>query len=116
MRTFAARQNDTAAARYEDDGETLDPTQPNDAKRMLSTRGGAKAAKIALAELWAQANEAGQGYLPTARLSAPLRVLTALETIGVIERADDDRGNAIRFRLSSYGLDMALQAEKGAKA
>ena len=45
MRTFAARQNDTAAARYEDDGDSLDPTQPADAKRMLSTRGGAKAAK-----------------------------------------------------------------------
>ena len=57
MRTFAAHQNDTAAARYEDDGDNLDPTQPADAKRMLSTRGGAKAAKIALAELWAQANE-----------------------------------------------------------
>lgn len=110
MRTFAAYQNDTASARYEDEAENLDPTKPADAKRMLATRGGGKAARHAIAELWAQANEAGQGYLPTARLSAPLRVLTALETVGVIERATDDRGRAIRFRLTDAGLTAAVRA------
>ena len=90
--------------------QSLDPTVPADAKRMLASRGGGKAAKIALAELWKQANEPGQGYLPTARLSAPLRVLIALETVGVIERATDDRGRAFRFKLSDAGLTAAVRA------
>lgn len=110
MRTFADRQREVVTGRYADAETNLDPTKPVDAKRMLSTPGGSKAAKIALAELWKQANEAGQGYLPTARLSAPLRVLIALETVGVIERATDDRGKAIRFKLTDAGLTAAVRA------
>ena len=88
----------------------LDPTNRVDAKNMLASRGGEKAAKLALAELWKQANEPGEGYLPTARLSAPLRVLIALETLGVIVRATDNRGRAIRFKLSDAGLTAAVRA------
>lgn len=39
-----------------------------------------------------------------------LPVLRALETAGMIERATDDRGVAIRFRLTDRGLDAALTA------
>ena len=83
-----------------------------EAKAILSSKGGGKIAKISIQELWRQANTAGQGYLPSARLSAPLRVLEALETLGVIERATDDRGRAFRFRLSDLGLEMAIRKEK----
>lgn len=113
MRTYADRHGERASRHHDAEDRTLDPTQPADAKRMLSTRGGGKAARHAIAQLWAQANEAGQGYLPTARLSAPLRVLTALEAVGVIERATDDRGRAIRFRLTDAGLTAALRATEG---
>ena len=116
MRTYADRQTDINAARYDDEAVNLDPANPADAKLMLSTLGGNKAAKLALAELWAQANQDGQGYLPTARLSAPLRVLTALETVGVIERATDNRGRAIRYRLTDAGLTAAVRATEGGNA
>lgn len=114
MRTYADRLGEMSSRRYHNEERELDPANRADAEAILSSRGGSKAAKIAIAELWAQASEAGQGYLPTARISAPLRVLTALETLLVVERATDDRGRAIRFRLTHAGLDMAAQA--GAKA
>lgn len=114
MRTYADRLGEVSSRRYHNEERALDPTNLTDAKTILSSRGGAKAAKIAIAEMWAQASEAGEGYLPTARLSAPLRVLQALETLDVVERANDDRGRAIRFRLTHYGLDMAVRA--GAEA
>ncbi len=112
MRTFADKQNDQSSGRYDTGNDNLDPSVPADAKAILVSRGGQKAAKIALSELWKQANEAGQGYLPTARISAPLRVLIALETAGVIERATDDRGRAIRFKLTDAGLTAAVRATK----
>lgn len=112
MRTFADRQAERDSGRYASEETDIDPSTLAGAKAMLSSTGGQKAAKIALAELWKQANEAGQGYLPTARISAPLRVLIALETAGVIERATDDRGNAIRFKLTDAGLTAAVRATK----
>jgi hypothetical protein len=107
MRTFAARQRDMDEARYEDAPAETDPKTITGAKTILSSRGGKKAAKIALAQLWRAANNWEQGYMPTATLNAPLRVLEALETMSLIERADDDRGVAIRFRLTDKGLTMA---------
>ena len=113
MRTLADRQNERNVGRYEKENVNLDPSVKSDANAILLSQGGSKAAKIALAELWKQANEDGQGYLPTARLSAPLRVMIALETAGVVTRATDDRGRAIRFRLSDAGLTAAVRATNG---
>lgn len=115
MRTFSNKQTDIETGRYGEAKTDLDPSLKADAKHMLASAGGGKAARLALGQLWAQANDAGRGYLPTARLSAPLRVLTSLETLGVIERATDDRGVAIRYRLTDAGLTAAVRATDGEK-
>lgn len=111
MRTYAAHQSDLAARRYDDDAEDTrhhDASTAQGAKLILSSKGGKAAAKLAAAALWQQANEPGGGYLPTARLHAPLHVLRAMQTMGVIEEAQDERGRAIRFRLTEAGLRAAL--------
>lgn len=113
MRTFAARQRDLDERRYDDDAPDADPTTSEGARQILSSRGGKKAARIALAELWQTAKQWREGYLPTARISAPLRVLLALERAGLIEVAEDDRGMALRYRLTSTGVQMAAKAQTG---
>jgi hypothetical protein len=116
MRTLAAKMRDTGTSRYEtDQSRDLDPTRLTDAKRILTTAGGAKAAKNAIGEMWAQAQRTGGGWLPTARLSAPLRVLQAMVTIGVLEQATDNDERqtvALRFRLTERGLDAAVASRK----
>lgn len=112
MRTFAARMRDIEERRYDDVPEA-DPTTSEGAKAILGSRGGKKAARLALATLWEAAKEWQQGYLPTARINAPLRVLDALHTIGLVEPADDDRGVAIRLRLTPLGIQMAARAQRG---
>ena len=109
MRTYADRQQDVGQGRYalSSDTRDFDPTTLEGAKAILSVAGAKKAAKFALNDLWKQAQEPGQGYLPTARINAPLRVLQALETLGMIEKAQDDRGRAFRYRLSPTGLRQA---------
>ena len=127
MRTFEQRQRDLACRRYDSDdqGRNEDGVTKSSAQHILSSKGGKAAAKIAIGELWSEVGRTGSGYLPTARLSAPLRVLQALETVGLIERATDGgtlpltaedyeigangRGHAIRFRLSDMGLKMAMK-------
>ena len=97
---------------YEGDrysGARHDPATKEGAKMILSSQHGKDTAKISIAELWKQSHEVGGGWLPTARIGAPLHVLVALETVGVIERANDDRGRAIRFRLTHRGIDMAMR-------
>lgn len=127
MRTFAQRQRELQERRYASD-QTLpdeDGTTVASAKLILTSRGGKAAAKLVLSALWKTANEYEGGYLPTAQISAPLRVLTALETVGLVERATDGgtmpltaeeyefgangRGHAIRFRLTSKGVSFALK-------
>lgn len=103
MRTLAARQRDLAEARY-DDAPDADPETVEGAKAILASRGGKKIAKVALGQFWDAARQWSGGYLPTAVLSAPLRVLLSMETMGLIERADDDRGVAIRFRLTPRAI------------
>lgn len=96
---------------YDTLGKDLDPTTQEGAKAMLSSRGGKKAGQIAIAELWKATRIYNAGYLPTARISAPLRVLLALETLGLIERANDNRGRAIRFRLTPSAALMAAKKD-----
>lgn len=113
MRTFAAHQSARAARRYDDDAEDTrhhDASTVRGAKLILSSKGGKAAAKLAAAALWHQANDHGEGYLPTARLHAPLHVLRAMQTMGAIEEADDERGRAIRFRLTPAGIRAARMA------
>ena len=106
MRTLADRQRDITESRYDTSG-AADPKTVEGAKAILASRGGKKIAKVAIGQLWDAAGRWYDGYLPTAVISAPLRVLEALETIGLIERADDDRGVAIRFRLTQIGINLA---------
>lgn len=115
MRTFADKQRETAERRYGDDAtdtRKYDPEIAAEAKMILSSQGGKKAARFAIKDMWDQADRPGQGYLPTARLRAPLHVLRAMETLGIVERATDDRGVAIRFRLTEAGRRMARAAEQ----
>lgn len=109
MRTFAQRQIDLAERRYQSMEEGADPKTDKGAMLIVSSRGGKAAAKVAVGELWKAANTWAEGYLPTAQISAPLRVLEAMETLKLIERADDDRGVAIRFRLTMTGLRLAAK-------
>lgn len=109
MRTIADKQRDVETSRYEAEGDH-DPLTPSGARAILKSAGGSKAAKLAISDMWAQAKKPGQGYLPTARISAPLRVVQALATVGVAERADDDRGVSFRYRLTEMGLDMAVKS------
>ncbi len=107
MHTYAKKLSEVdrySAAHY-------DPATAKGARLILQSHYGKRAAKIAIAELWRQSHEIVGGWLPTARIGAPLHVLVALETVGVTERANDDRGKAIRFRLTEAGLDLALRAE-----
>lgn len=106
MRTYADRQRDLEGDRYTAPSDTRhhDPKTKTGARAIVGSPGGKKAAQFALVDLWNQAEEKGQGYLPTARIRAPLYVLEALETLGSIERATDDRGRAIRFRLTEAAL------------
>lgn len=111
MRTYADRQKDLQSARYDDEDPTIDPTTPSGAKRMLATLGGKNAAKLAIACLWEARKEWRDGWMPTARIPAPLRVLEALNTVGLVEQADDNRGVAIRVRLTATGVQMAAKAQ-----
>ena len=116
MRTLAAKLNDDKNSRYADDngGHDLDPTLLCDAKKMMSAPGAKKAAAFAIEDLLVQAGKAGQGWLPTATIRAPIRVLMALTTLGVLEMADDNAERqtiALRFRLTEKALDAA--AKKG---
>jgi hypothetical protein len=109
MRTFAQRQIDLAERRYQSFGEGADPKTDEGAMLIIGSRGGKAAAKVAVAELWKASQEWTEGWLPTAKISAPLRVLEAMETLRLIERADDDRGRAIRFRLTTTGRRLAAK-------
>lgn len=106
MQTYAKHAAD--GDRYS--GAHHDPATKEGARLILSSHYGKRAAKISIADLWKQSHEMGGGWLPTARIGAPLHVLVALETVGVTERANDDRGRAIRFRLTDAGLDAVLAA------
>lgn len=113
MRTFAARERDLAESRYQADAEDTrhhDPSTAEGAIAILKSKGGKAAAQHALGALWRQANQPGEGYLPTAQIPAPLHVLRALQRSGLIKEADDERGRAIRFRLSTDGVQIAAQA------
>lgn len=120
MRTYADRLDELNERRYTDEaGSTRhhDASTDAGAKAILSSRGGKKAAQLALAQLWEQAKQPGHGFLPTARISAPLYVLRALQTLGLIEEAEDERGKAIRFRLTFTGKQQARAAlNRGAAA
>lgn len=113
MRTFADRQKDLAENRYDAEDLSIDPTTPNGAKALLSSRGGKKAAQLALSTLWEAKKQWREGWLPTAKINAPLRVLEALHTIDLIEQANDDRGVAIRLRLTPKGVILAAKAQFG---
>lgn len=114
MRTLSANLADKANRRYQGgDFHDLDPTNPRDAKNMLATGQGRKIATIVAQELLLQSDKPGGGWLPTARLSAPLPVLLAMETLGAVERADDNTERqtvAYRFRLTDKILDAAMKA------
>ncbi|MBL4929372.1 hypothetical protein [Fuscibacter oryzae] len=118
MRTFAAHQRDQDQGRYDDEdqlGMQHDPTTRDGAMAILSSRGGKKAAQIAILTLWRAAKDWRDGYMPTARIGAPLRVIQALENIGLVEVAEDDRGMALRFRLTPKGALMAAKRQGAGK-
>lgn len=105
MRTFEAFQRDQAEARYAQ--EQHNPESEAGARAILSQRNGKFTAQLVVKELAAQARLSGPGYLPSARLSAPLHVVIALCTIGVVEKAEDGRGRAWRYRLTAFGRKQA---------
>lgn len=125
MKTFASAQKDRLEGRYTtDDMKDVDGTSKEGAKKILSSRGGKKAAQHAIATLYAASIKYPQGYLSTAVINAPLRVLQALERTGLIEQAEDNQPMPVtteeyqkyeeaglkwawRFRLSEFGKQVA---------
>lgn len=109
MRTFAARQRDIEQSRYlaEGDGAQFDPRTAEGAKGLLSTRGGKKAAQIAISEMWKAAKtRAGWGVLAD-EASAPIRILLALTTLGIAEQIEGE--DAPTYRLTPNGAVMAAK-------
>lgn len=101
MKTLAQKIEHDGIDQY---GLDVDPTTPEGAKLMLRSRGGKKAAGRAMVQLWRIKQRYMDGYLPTAQILAPLRVLMALELIGQVERAEnEDNQLAWRFRLTPKG-------------
>lgn len=122
MRTFADREKELAEGRYDGTGDDTgqhNPKTPDGARAILASRGGKKAAQLAIAELWA-AHKREQGSRRAAVnmefLSAPARVLRALETLRLIEETHDHTGLMDCFRLTESGLRAALVAEKAKEA
>jgi len=133
MRTFAASQKDKMESRYSSDTAlpNVDGKTKAGAKEILSSRGGKKAASHATANLWEAANKFSGGWLTTAKVNAPLRVLEALETAGLVEKAEDidlnkiqssedylgfeSRGHAWRYRLTDFGKKVASEVAASRK-
>ena len=118
MRTFADRERELAEGRYDGNGEDTshhNPKTPDGARAILASRGGKKAAQLAIAQLWA-AHKREQGSrrasIHMEFLSAPVRVLRALETLRLVEETHDHTGLMDCFMLTEGGLRAALVAEK----
>ena len=125
MRTYAYRQEDLATSRYEKEADEflrLDPTNPTEAKAILASKGGRVAAKRALAQLWKANNETLSGVVKMAHISAPYKVMVALETMQLVKREEgftekdvtvDDymSRKAVRFKLTGKGKKLAAEAQ-----
>lgn len=114
MRTFADSQRDHAERSYSpeaDDTSQHDPFTVQGAKAILSSRGGKKAAQLAIAAIWEiqRRNPAAQTHGDD--LPAPFGVLRALETLKLIEEPREAYGLAGCFRLTSVGMAQAAKAE-----
>lgn len=122
MRTYADRERDLSEGRYASDADDIEqhnPRTPEGAKAILASRGGKKAAQLALAAIWKahKADTIGKRKaLFREHIPAPFRVLRALETMGLIEETHDDTGLLECFRLTESGLRAALVADKAAEA
>ena len=94
-----------------------------EARTILTSHGGKQAAKHALATLHQASIKWKEGWLPTAQINAPLRVLKALELTGVIESQqqaafpmtegeyalNQGRAHSIKFRLTALGKKIAKE-------
>lgn len=121
MRTFAAAQKDRLESRYtSDDMPDLEGNTVEEARTILSSRGGKKAAKWALRDLYHAWQRYPNGWLPTAQIGAPLRVLNSLVLTGLIEQDEDARdindiqsanqSHTWRYRLTPLGRHMGQKA------
>lgn len=125
MKTFAQAQKDKLESRYTSDTmPDVDGTTIKGAKAILSSRGGKKAAKHALASLYKASVDFREGWLVTAQINAPLRVLQALVCTGLIEQNDNaaefpmtesqyafnqGRSHVWRYRLTDFGKQIAKE-------
>ena len=128
MRTFAARQNDLKTNRYSDTDLMQHETgmTVESARAILVSAGGRKAAKRAIAQLYATSKAHREGWLASAALNAPVRVLQALILTGVVEQnqtvnineidAEDymraDKDWVWKFRLTELGKHIGREKEK----
>lgn len=111
---------------YENDSRMSNLTgrTKDEARIILTSRGGKNAAKLALADLYAAYVQFPDGWLVTARIRAPLRVLNALELTGLIERAEGtasfptnvaeyeaNRSHAYKYRLTEFGRQVANESK-----
>ena len=127
MRTYADRQKDLKSNRYSDTDlmERESGMTVNSARAILVSAGGRKAAKRVIAELYSASKAHREGWLASAVLSAPVRVLQALILTGVVEQnqtvnineidAEDyikaDKDWVWKFRLTELGKHIGREKE-----
>lgn len=121
MKSYADSIRHKREFENEKDMANLKGETKEEARIILTSHGGKQAAKHALAELYAASVKWPQGWLPTARIPAPLRVLKSLELTGVIESEQEasfpmtegtyalnqGRSHVIKYRLTALGKQIA---------
>lgn len=114
MVTYAERQQELINRQSYDWGIHLDVSQPKDAKILLASTGGKKAAQLAIADLYHHALKRGiEHCMVPADIGAPARVILALVTIGIVEDGTESLNAVVRrYRLSPKGIEMAMAAEQ----
>lgn len=114
MVTYAERQQELINRQAHDWGIHLDVSQVKDAKILLASTGGKKAAKLAIADLYQHALKRGIDHcMVPADIGAPVRVLLALVTVGILEDGTESSEAVVRrYRLSPKGIEMAIAAEQ----
>ena len=125
MKSYADAQRHKKEYENEKDMANLTGETKEEAKIILSSQGGKQAAKLAIATLYKASQDFREGWLATARINAPLRVLRSLELTGLIESQqqasfpttegeyalNQGRSHVIKYRLSEFGKKVAQEVK-----
>lgn len=125
MKSYADAQRHKKEFENDKDMANLTGATKEEARIILSSHGGKQAAKHAIATLYEASQKFREGWMPTARINAPLRVLRSLELTGLVERQqhasfptteneyalNQGRSHVIKYRLSEFGKQVAKEVK-----